>query len=652
MPAILTDADIARHDSAPPVLTDADIDRLTTESPRGATGQKTSAFSDFIQNSPIGAVQFLAEAMRHPQSAVSGLLHAGDAPLQSAKDAWKQGDYGAAAVHFFNYLISPIGGAAMDAAGNDFNRGEYLHGLAKTGGIATSIYAGAKAPQLLDTATDVAPRVIAATRAAVKEGAPDVAAGVGKAVVGEVAGKIPGLEWPVRIGIQYPAVRQIGRGLKQGAAAAKSAYAGEAAGAAPDIAAAPAADAEDAGMLDDFAQSLAGRKFKNLTQDEQESVRTLVSRATVRQPAPTETPAAAPVPGPEKTIDLGGMGSAITGNLYAKLFEKLQAGDLTELGKPSRVLQSAWEPFQRGEIKSPEDLRAFVNGEKPTPQPSAGPAAAPAVREPLERQPGEKYSDFLERVKAVARTPDNVGAAADAQRAADLDDLSQALTRRPYAKLTQQEKHSVEQIYARGTTTPATRAPAPPPAIATGALIDTLPEARETLTPEMAARAAELQRETHAAAPAPPPPASNAATLAQQLRDELLKSGGLTAEQISIPEAGEEPNPAGVAKIAAARAAKAAKLAQALNQFGISLEAAKGMTETEWNMLGRAANVSVPGSGKWLGSDTAGETLFRLRQMEAAAQPEAQPAAAEPAPAPAAPKRPRRGKLAAVKGEK
>lgn len=54
------------------------------------------------------------------------------------------------------------------------------------------------------------------------------------------------------------------------------------------------------------------------------------------------------------------MGGAITGNLYQTLFDKLKKGDLTEAGGPSRFLRSAAGPFERGEIKSPEDLQQFA----------------------------------------------------------------------------------------------------------------------------------------------------------------------------------------------------------------------------------------------------------------------------------------------------
>ena len=50
-------------------------------------------------------------------------------------------------------MLTPVGGAALDAAGNDFNARRFSNGLAKTAGLATTMVAGAKWPAVIDAAT-------------------------------------------------------------------------------------------------------------------------------------------------------------------------------------------------------------------------------------------------------------------------------------------------------------------------------------------------------------------------------------------------------------------------------------------------------------------------------------------------------------------
>jgi hypothetical protein len=57
------------------------------------------------------------------------------------------------------------------------------------------------------------------------------------------------------------------------------------------------------------------------------------------------------------------MGAGVVGNLYDMLFGKLQAGDTTELGQPSRVLAEAMPAYQAGIIKDAKDLRNWVQGD-------------------------------------------------------------------------------------------------------------------------------------------------------------------------------------------------------------------------------------------------------------------------------------------------
>lgn len=81
----------------------------------------------------------------------------------------------------------------------------------------------------------------------------------------------------------------------------------------------------------------------------------LVPHVEVEAPA-VEAPAA---PNPQQAV--AGIGTGITDGLYSGLFKSLTEGKDTFGGIKDPVLERARPAFERGEIKSPEDLRAFVN---------------------------------------------------------------------------------------------------------------------------------------------------------------------------------------------------------------------------------------------------------------------------------------------------
>ncbi len=84
-------------------------------------------------------------------------------------------------------------------------------------------------------------------------------------------------------------------------------------------------------------------------------------------PAPPEVTPSPAAPAPEKIVDLTGMGKGMTDNLYAGLFKSLQDGKDTFAGIKDSALVKAKPAFDAGLIKSPDDLRAFLNGQlKPT----------------------------------------------------------------------------------------------------------------------------------------------------------------------------------------------------------------------------------------------------------------------------------------------
>ena len=72
------------------------------------------------------------------------------------------------------------------------------------------------------------------------------------------------------------------------------------------------------------------------------------------------------------------MGAAIGGNLRDQLWGKLQVGDLTELGRPSRILTAANHAMQAGQIKTRADFDAFLQNFYTNYKPPSAPGAPPA----------------------------------------------------------------------------------------------------------------------------------------------------------------------------------------------------------------------------------------------------------------------------------
>ena len=136
-----------------------------------------TAMEGFVKNSPIGALQGAADLIRHPVDTISAMGKSNAELAGKAKEAFKKGDYASALFHALNYVLP--GGAALDDAGADFANGHIGRGTAKTLGIASTMLAGAKAPQMMEAAggaTDAAALKHGAMVDAVKTaGDPEVA---------------------------------------------------------------------------------------------------------------------------------------------------------------------------------------------------------------------------------------------------------------------------------------------------------------------------------------------------------------------------------------------------------------------------------------------------------------------------------------------
>lgn len=76
-----------------------------------------------------------------------------------------------------------------------------------------------------------------------------------------------------------------------------------------------------------------------------------------------------PIKSAEQVVpNLGNMAKGMTDNLYTGLFESLKKGSSKFAGIEDPLLKRAKEPYEKGLIKSPEDLRRFAN-EKPNETP-------------------------------------------------------------------------------------------------------------------------------------------------------------------------------------------------------------------------------------------------------------------------------------------
>lgn len=101
----------------------------------------------------------------------------------------------------------PLGGTALKV-----ERGNYAGAAGDVAAMGTAAAAAGGLGKAADVATSYAPAIAAGAKAA----APGVASGAAGLAASELLAKIPGLEWPMRIGVGLPSVKAISEGLKAG----------------------------------------------------------------------------------------------------------------------------------------------------------------------------------------------------------------------------------------------------------------------------------------------------------------------------------------------------------------------------------------------------------------------------------------------------
>lgn len=164
--------------------------------------------ADAIKNGPTRMMDFLSG---HPYEDLK--KHAGEM-ADKAKAAFKAGDT-STGIGYLTAAFLPGSGDEAVASGEEFGAGN------PSGGLGHMVLA--LAPFLAGPiAEKVAPYAGAAAEG-VKAAAPDMATGAGKLAVAEPLAHVPGVGPFARVGLQYPALRQMRGGVSKGMGAFKAA---------------------------------------------------------------------------------------------------------------------------------------------------------------------------------------------------------------------------------------------------------------------------------------------------------------------------------------------------------------------------------------------------------------------------------------------
>jgi len=145
------------------------------------------------------------------------------------------------------------------------------------------------------------------------------------------------------------------------------------------------------------------------------------------------------------------MGAGVVGNLYDMLFGKLQAGDTTEFGQPSRVLDEAMPAYQAGIINDAKDLRNWVQGD-------------PRIREAFEKTkaaPTGVAAPVEPTISEIPTTSELVGAEPTQPTIREVPEISPIVGAEPAAIVEQEPvapaESAVEVAKRTDFTTAATR---------------------------------------------------------------------------------------------------------------------------------------------------------------------------------------------------
>lgn len=243
------------------------------------------------------------------------------------------------------------------------------------------------------------------------------------------------------------------------------------------------------------------------------------------KPADVQEVVSAP---PAQQVDLTGMGTAITDNFYARVFESLQAGRKTVAGVKDPILAAARPAFEQGLIKSPEDLRAFANQGKAAAEPKL--PAALSGSAPRYKTSELKFDSDLDRAAYIIAQSKKSKQDGEylkfVMQHTGLDEAgARALGRDLRAKI---GREVVDGQMARVAPYAATRAAAPRKALDEEAFYQPMPkEAQEQLKAIIAERQAMLKDLIKSTSRHDPTDAAIAKQEYEQLKDvlKLMKQG-------------------------------------------------------------------------------------------------------------------------------
>jgi hypothetical protein len=171
-------ADFAAWDK-PPATLPAEFSNWDQPSKTGEAKPSTASHitNEFLSGLGIGSKEDAKNFFEHPINTMMDSFKGQGELAIKARDAYKRGDYTNAVIHGLNYLV-PFIGQQTDKAGEQMQKGDIAGGLARTAGVAGSIIAGAKTPEVtgrMPALSDIIKAKAAKITDAARETAPAVA---------------------------------------------------------------------------------------------------------------------------------------------------------------------------------------------------------------------------------------------------------------------------------------------------------------------------------------------------------------------------------------------------------------------------------------------------------------------------------------------
>ena len=222
----------------PPVPDDEPASKFIPPPPTPDDGEQPGFLPSLWNTLKQGPGNLLAagnginHAIAHPLDTLNSMGEQTARLGKSAGESFRKGDVISGIRKGINTGINavlPGLGAQSEDAGQEFDKGNYASGAGKTLGVGVNTALGITSPKIAGLGAKAVyntPRALGAVGTGLKAAAPDLATGGAMIGGGELLSKVPGMEWPARIALDYPGARQVARGLRQGATATRAAFNG------------------------------------------------------------------------------------------------------------------------------------------------------------------------------------------------------------------------------------------------------------------------------------------------------------------------------------------------------------------------------------------------------------------------------------------